>query len=264
MKIISIALVVIALIVLPRTSLGLLSNDFWDEVVCFRELGNDVEELKWKYDIWKENGALDKTQRMIRLLESNKSVDGALEFESIIKKIVKEANDAQKSNSLSRIRVALMKLRFVESYKGVREWIATLESKIKPLEAAAKKNAEEQIKMKAISDAKLKQERATKIAKYNVRSFVQGHELAPNPFQYENQVVILELVAFERMLERNVGIFKVIATSDQLLVSNLPSNLFTVQNQSAKLIVRVKGVTKVTNALGVAFTVPLAEYIDLY
>lgn len=101
-----------------------------------------------------------------------------------------------------------------------------------------------------------------KLTKYNVKAELTVYELCSNPFRYEGRVVIIRLW-FNRMMERTVGIFGYPGSDCEILVSNLPSDLFTMKNTTAVLIVQVKGTAEVTNILGARLKIPHMEYIDV-
>lgn len=100
----------------------------------------------------------------------------------------------------------------------------------------------------------------TKLIRYNVKAEVSGFDLHSNPFKYEGQSVVIRL-RFDRMMERTVGVFT--SGGHEILVSKLPTDLFTSAGQFGDLIVKVKGTAEVTNLLGARFKVPHVEYIDI-
>jgi hypothetical protein len=65
-------------------------------------------------------------------------------------------------------------------------------------------------------------------------------------------------------MERTVGVFGYPGSDCEILVSELPSDLFTMSGQTAKLIVQVRGTEEVANRLGSSFKIPHAEYIATY
>jgi predicted ribosome quality control (RQC) complex YloA/Tae2 family protein len=98
-----------------------------------------------------------------------------------------------------------------------------------------------------------------KLKRYNVKTEVTGHDLHSNPFTYEGQSVVIRL-RFDRMTERTMGVF--ISNGYEILVSNLPTDLFTSAGQVADLIVKVKG-TAERILLATPMKIPHVEYIDI-
>ena len=149
------------------------------------------------------------------------------------------------------------------------------ESERKEKEAAKWKEMEAKNKeLQARAEAKKK---AT-LAKYNVRAEVSADDLHKNPFQFEGKVILLTGASFDRMLQRGVAVCNstsasmdwvgglqygrpVVSTSTQeLLVSNVPVDF----KGGWGLIVKCKGTTRATNALGAVITLPLVEYIAVF
>lgn len=62
-------------------------------------------------------------------------------------------------------------------------------------------------------------------------------------------------------MEKTTGVFSFSGSDCEILVSNLPFDLFTRAGQVAELIVEVKGTIEVVNLLGARFKVPHVEYI---
>ncbi len=87
--------------------------------------------------------------------------------------------------------------------------------------------------------------------------------LYANPYQYQGRSFVLRGARFERMLERKAAIFQTFE-GHEILIVELPTQLFSHRGQMADLIVRVKGITEVTNALGIVFKIPKAEYLDVF
>jgi hypothetical protein len=266
-----------------------IKNNLFSTVIPAED---DVRAIQKEYYRWKNSRELEILHELIKLLEPIKAhythqyrpyfrrhvVD---QFELRLQKFLKKCEELQEeglsSKNLKQLQVVLWKLRFIEPYKDVKDRIAKLEMEIRPIEVAKKKEdmvrrniAEQQRKKEEKRKKMLKEQEAkhqrqlrAKCKKYGVRSMVSGHNLTANPFRYEGQVVILSNISFEKMIDRKLGVFNDFMRK-QLLVSKLPSNLFTMQGQIAQLIVRVKGTTRVTNAFGVDFNVPWVEFIDLY
>jgi flagellar biosynthesis GTPase FlhF len=110
------------------------------------------------------------------------------------------------------------------------------------------------------------------LQKYNVKATVSPAELRKNPYQFEGKVILLTGVTFDRMLKKGLAVFvyktlsvywvrqesQVSSSEEELLVSKVPVDF---NAGSADLIVKCKGTTEATNALGARITLPLVEYI---
>lgn len=127
------------------------------------------------------------------------------------------------------------------------------------IEKQRKKEADE-VKKKKMEEENILR---AKLEKYNVRTSVLGDELYANPFQWEGQNIVLTGARFERMIERKVAIFSTYQ-NNQIVISKLPSDLFTRKGQTAELIVKVKGKASGTNLLGAKVEVPHVEYISIF
>ncbi len=119
---------------------------------------------------------------------------------------------------------------------------------------------EEQKRIEAAKAERERIERENRLKSYGVTAKLTSYELCSNPFKYEGKRVAVQLM-FKRMMEKTTGVFSFPGSDCEILVSNLPSDLFTMAGQWAELIVRVKGTTEVVNRLGVGFKVPHLEYI---
>jgi hypothetical protein len=129
-----------------------------------------------------------------------------------------------------------------------KELAAAEERRKKEAEIAERRRIDEENRIRA------------KLIRYNVKATVTGYDLRSNPFTYKSQSVIIRLV-FDRMMESTVGVFT--SGGYQILVSNLPTDLFTGAGQVADLIVKVKGTAEGTNLLGARLDVPHVEYVDI-
>lgn len=125
------------------------------------------------------------------------------------------------------------------------------ERKRKEAQEVRRKEAEEEARLQA------------KLRTYNVQGTIMADSLYANPYQYQGRSVILRGARFERMLERNAGIFQTFE-GHEILIVQLPTQLFSHQGQMSDLIVRVKGTGEVANALGIVFKIPKAEYLDVF
>jgi hypothetical protein len=105
--------------------------------------------------------------------------------------------------------------------------------------------------------------RAATVRKYDIKGTIDVFELQANPFQYQNQAMILQGARFQRMMDQNAGLFAV-GRDQQIYVSKLPSSLFTRTNESRPLVVRVRGLMQGTNALGAGVQVPHLEYLSVW
>jgi hypothetical protein len=143
----------------------------------------------------------------------------------------------------------LEEIELAKKEEARKKELATAEERRKKeAEIAERRKIDEENRIKA------------KLIRYNVKATVTGYDLRSNPFTYKGQSVIIRLV-FGRMMESTAGVFT--SGGYQILVSNLPTDLFTGAGQVADLIVKVKGTAEGTNFLGARLDVPHVEYIDI-
>jgi hypothetical protein len=149
---------------------------------------------------------------------------------------------------------------------------AEMEAKTKELRIKEEREAEVRRKAEAEKRKAEGEKRKAKLAKYNVKAEVSPAELRKNPYKFEGKVILLTGVMFDRMLKKGLAVFvyktisvgwvrteSVVSSSEEaLLVSKVPVD-FSLGY--ADLIVKCKGTTEVTNALGGTITLPLVEYI---
>ena len=208
----------------------------------------------------------------LRFIEPYKDVRDRIANIEMEMKPIEEAEIKRKTAITQReeeMRPKILAEQEVERQKELKKAEEEKEKKLLAEQEAERqkqlREAEEEKEKKLLAEQYVEQQKRlrAKREKYGLRSEVFGQQLTANPFKYEEQVVILSMISFERMLDRNTGSFDDLA-GHQLVVSSLPSNLFTMHGQMAQIIVRVKGTTSAKNAFGATFDVPLVEYIDLY
>jgi hypothetical protein len=123
-----------------------------------------------------------------------------------------------------------------------------------------RKEYEEKRRIEAEAAEKRRIDRENRLKSYGVTAKLTSYELCSNPFKYQGKKVAIRLM-FKRMMEKTTGVFSFPGSDCEILVSNLPSDLFSMAGQLAELIVKVKGTTEVVNRLGATFKVPHLEYI---
>ena len=162
------------------------------------------------------------------------------------------------SNPELRSAVALWESQYRKELADKKAWEAknklekielakTEERKRKEAEIAERRRIEEENRIQA------------KLQKHNVKAKVTGFDLHSNPFAYEGESVVIRL-KFDRMTERTAGFFT--SGGYDILVSKLPTDLFTRAGQVADLIVKVKG-TAEGILLATPIKIPHVEYIDI-
>jgi len=141
-------------------------------------------------------------------------------------------------------------------HQGLARRLAEIERA--KVEEEQRRRAEELVRQRKEEAAR----REATLRRYNVRASVFGDELHSNPFRFEGQAVILTGVMFKRMIERGVGIFGTIQ-GNEVVVSGLPADLFSLPGQMRNMIVRIKGTTTGTNMLGAIIQIPHEQYLAL-
>lgn len=130
------------------------------------------------------------------------------------------------------------------------------ERRMEERKRAEERQREEQRQKQAAMEAERERLRKS----YGGLEELSAFYLCGNPFKYQDKTVITILI-FEKMLEKNVGVFVSYPGDCEILVSKLPSGLFTMSGQPAKLVVKVKGTTEVVTRAGTILKVPHVEYI---
>lgn len=217
--------------------------------------------------------AKEEEARKEKALKRQREIDQAI-------KLRKEEIDTGRTNSTlqqqlsadSELKsaVVLWERQYRKELADKKAWEA--KKKLEEMELAKKEEArkkelataEEKRKLEAeITESRRRDEEnriKAKLIRYNVKGTVTGYDLHSNPFAYKGQSVIIKFMMFDRMMESTVGSFS--SAGQQILVSNLPTNLFTSTGQVADLIVKVRGTVEGTNLLGARLDVPHVEYID--
>jgi hypothetical protein len=96
--------------------------------------------------------------------------------------------------------------------------------------------------------------------KYNIQNWVNGGQLAVNPFVYKGQVVAM-LARFDRMISENEGMF--VDGGNAFMMSKLPSTLFQ-GNAYVVAIGRVTGNRTVKTPFGGEANIPALEFLGVY
>jgi len=238
----------------------------------------DPEMIESTYQRWKETKDLKVVNTLIRLTKGNRIINQWTRFiDNFVKSCSEVAWNDQLHNSpddLSLLKAIYWKGKFVEAYQtlltGPCNLPADMGDVLKRLEKKIEKvNAEERRKeyegkrrVEAEIAERKRIDEENRLKGYGVTAKVTCYELCSNPFKHEGKTVAI-LVMFKRMMERTTGVFSYPGSDCEILVSKLPSDLFTMTGQTAKLIVKGKGTTEVVNRLGVSFKIPHVEYISL-
>lgn len=225
----------------------------------------DIEDLRKK--LLEEKGrqlaiAKQEEARREKALRKQQKIDQAI-------KLHKEEIDSSKTNPVLQQQlnadpelksaVDLWETQYRKELADKKAWEAKRElKKIESAQAEERRRKEAEIAERRRIDEENRIK--TKLVRYNVKAEVSGFDLHSNPFKYEGQSIVIRL-SFDRMMERTLGVFT--SGGHEILVSNLPTDLFTSAGQSGDLIVKVRGTAEVTNLLGAHFKVPHVEYIDI-
>jgi len=190
------------------------------------------------------------------------------------------------ASDLGAVKLAYWKYRFVETYsyqpnffkdrnhtitiwvgvENLRKEIDSINKRIeeekvrKEAQLQKQKEVEAKKRVEAEKAERIRIVRANRLKSYNVTAELTTYELCSNPFKYQGRRVVIKLM-FVRMMEKTVGVFSFFGGDCEILVSNLPSDLFSRSGEPAELIVKVKGTTEVVNRLGATFKVPHLEFI---
>jgi len=191
----------------------------------------------------------------------------------------------ESSGDIMRLRVAYWKSRFIDiglfpstswRYRGIstsiKDKITLIGKKIEEAKAEEerrqkeatmaeerRRDEEKRIEEQNKRQAAIEAERERLQKSYGVSGELPALYLCSNPFKYEGKTAVVRLM-FVKMLEKNEGVFT-LGGDCTILVSKLPSDLFTMTGQWAKLVVKVKGKTEVVSGLGTILRVPHVEYI---
>lgn len=251
--------------------------DKWDKEKTLEVMSNLIElsdENKYKIstDIQRKDSA---GQTLWRSLENIKNFKNACE--DILQRTKGKLTgygEVGRSYYIEYTKVCFIEPEYKDSGK-VREKMDII---VEPFRKQAQQNGEKEKRQQKVNEAagrKKDEENKALLAKYNVKAKINASDLQKNPFQFEGKVILLTGASFDRMLERGVAVCNstsasmdwvgnisdgrpVISTSTrELLVSNVPVDF----KGGWGLIVRCKGTTKATNALGAVITLPLVEYI---
>jgi chemotaxis protein histidine kinase CheA len=204
-----------------------------------------------------------KKQQLAKALEEQETQERALRRQRLIDEAIslrKEEIETGKPNPTAEAQ----RRSDTELKQAVEQWETTYrqeqaerkaeEARRRVAEAERAKAEAEQHRQAEAMARQQQQEKARREAvlrQYDVRATILGHQLQANPFRG---------VRFQRMIERQVGIFLTMQ-EQEIIVSSLPVEMFSTPGQSTPMIVRVRGVTPVTNRIGAVFEVPHVEYL---
>jgi hypothetical protein len=194
------------------------------------------------------------------------------QWNTFIGSVKKSCGELMKDENIILLKAAYWKWSFIEG-QNKAVWIKNIiDKKIEKAKAEERrkqelaideerrKEDEERRKVEAEIAERKRIDEENRLKSYGVTAKVPSYELCSNPFRYEDKTVVI-VVMFKRMMERTTGVFFYPGSDCEILVSKLPSNLFTMTGQTAKLTVKVRGTTEVVNSLGMRFKVPYVEYI---
>lgn len=232
-----------------------LPPDRRNEVEAFRKQEQDAKEQQLAK-------ALEEQQTQERVLQRQRLVDEAINLR------IQEIETGKPNPTAEAQRRANPELkraveRWETAYRQDQAEKKAEEARRKLAEAEqAKAEAEQRRRAEAIARQQ-QEEKASREAilrQYDVRATILGHQLQANPFRFQGQAVILTGVRFQRMVEKQVGIFLTLQ-NHEIMVSGLPVEMFSIPGQSMPMIVRVRGVAPVTNRMGAMFEIPHVEYL---
>jgi hypothetical protein len=109
---------------------------------------------------------------------------------------------------------------------------------------------------KAVSTARV-QLFAKFVSDFGVTAGVGPETLAANPFAYKGKTVSVR-TTFDKMVSENEAFF------GNIFVSNVPSATFTTPGMPVLLAIRIEGLTKAQNGLGVEVSIPSGTYVGSY
>jgi hypothetical protein len=92
---------------------------------------------------------------------------------------------------------------------------------------------------------------------FGITAGVGPETLAANPFAYKGKTISVR-TTFDKMVSENEAFF------GNIFVSNVPSATFTRPGMPVLLAIRIEGLTKAQNGLGVEVSIPSGTYVGSY